>query len=156
MTKNKVKFKRRYQNGTARRDRTKNSPVLGQIYGGKMNDFFDYKTTELEKLKFSMNLRVSREALDKADSFILHRVSGYVWSQDAGKKVEFRYPADWREAFKERWFSNWLLKKFPVRYTYKSFQVKATYPGLNVQSHEPVLRLLETTDDWGINDAKIS
>jgi hypothetical protein len=27
----------------------------------------------------------------------------------------YRYPSDWWQAFKERWFPKWLLKQFPVK-----------------------------------------
>jgi len=31
-------------------------------------------------------------------------------------EVAFSWPADWWQAFKERWFPRWLLKKYPVAY----------------------------------------
>jgi len=31
------------------------------------------------------------------------------------KKI--RYPADWWQAFKERWFNDWLKDRYPVKYT---------------------------------------
>lgn len=37
----------------------------------------------------------------------------------AGEKVEtHKYPADWIEAFKEKWASKAYLKRYPVKYTY--------------------------------------
>ena len=110
------------------------------------SDYVPYRTVTLEKLTFGMNLKVAREAdSDYTDHYIAYQVRGYVWSQDAGKKVTFKYPADWWEAFKEKWFKGWLLRRFPVNYTHKEFQVKATYPDLLVQKNEPVLRLMEAT-----------
>lgn len=41
----------------------------------------------------------------------------------AGSRI-IRHPDNWWEAFKERWFPKWLLKKFPVCYkTYDSLVV---------------------------------
>lgn len=31
-------------------------------------------------------------------------------------KVYRQWPADWWQAFKERWFPNWVLRRWPVRY----------------------------------------
>ena len=109
------------------------------------SNYIPYKSVTLEKLIFGMEIKLAREAVSDFDNIIGYRISGYVWSQDAGRKVSFKYPADWREAFKERWFKGWLLKRYPVRYTHKEFIVKATYPDLRVQHHEPVLRLITTT-----------
>ena len=110
------------------------------------SDYVPYKSVTLEKLKFGLELRVSQNVdTDYLTEMIRIRAEGYVWSQDAGKVVKFKYPADWWQAFKERWFSKWLLSRYPVVYTHKEFRVKATYPDLTVQSHEPVMRLIETT-----------
>jgi len=99
------------------------------------------KSVELEKLQLFLHLKVDKEIPDRQlSSMISYKVTGYVWSQDAGRKVEFKYPSDWWEAFKERW-----LKWMKVKYTVKTFQVKATYPDLNIDHHEPVMRLMQTT-----------
>jgi hypothetical protein len=113
-------------------------------------EFVPYKSVTLDKLVFGLELKIAREVVSEKDHYIGYRVRGYVWSQDAGKKVEFKYPADWWQAFKERWFPEWLLKRYPVAYTHREFQVKATYPDLVVQNHEPVMRLMELqyTDPW--------
>lgn len=31
--------------------------------------------------------------------------------------TEVKYPADWVQAFKQRWFPGWLLQRYPVRMT---------------------------------------
>lgn len=43
------------------------------------------------------------------------------------KKFEFKYPMDWAEAFKERWFPKWLRKKYPVRYTVLMVDAQAVW-----------------------------
>jgi hypothetical protein len=108
-------------------------------------DYVTYKTTTLEKLQIGLELKIAREMVHEKDHYIGYRIRGYVWSQDAGRVVTFKYPADWWQAFKERWFSKWLLERYPVNYTHKEFRVKATYPDLVVQSHSPVMRLMEAT-----------
>lgn len=37
--------------------------------------------------------------------------------EDERVSVHERWPADWFQAFKERWFPRWLLARFPVRYS---------------------------------------
>lgn len=108
-------------------------------------DYYPIKTVTLEKLIFGMEIKISKEMTGQSDDYVGYRIRGYVWSQDAGKKVSFKYPADWWQAFKERFFKGWLLRRYPVVYTHKEFQVKATYPDLVIQSHEPVMRLIEST-----------
>lgn len=112
-------------------------------------EFIPYKSVTLERLTFGINLTVHREALGMFDDYVAAQVRGYVWSQDAGKKEVVRYPADWWQAFKARWFPAWLLARYPVIHKVYEFQVKATYPDLQIQHHAPVLRLMraEFTDD---------
>lgn len=48
-----------------------------------------------------------------------------------GKKLEdfaVSYPADWFEAFKERWFPARLKKHYPVQYTTKTVNFHAVFP----------------------------
>ena len=56
----------------------------------------------------------------------------------AGKKVdskEVRYPKDWWQAFKARWFHKRLLKKFPVQETVVLMEASAYYPGIVIPKH---------------------
>jgi len=40
-----------------------------------------------------------------------------------------KYPKDWWQAFKERWFPKWLLKRYPVQY--HEAHVRAFYPKIS-------------------------
>lgn len=107
-----------------------------------------YKTVTLEKLKFGARYTLYREMPESLiERHIVAEISGYVYAQDAGKKVEFKYPSNWKEALKERWFPKWILSKYPIVYTVKTFEVKATYPDLNIKMQEPVLRLVSSSID---------
>ena len=55
------------------------------------------------------------------------------------KHEEITYPADWVQAFKERWFPKWLLKKFPVKYTTIVFDVKELYDKIALPSKDPFI-----------------
>ncbi len=39
-----------------------------------------------------------------------------------------RYPANWKEAVKERFAPLWFLKRWPVQYAEKAFDVRVVYP----------------------------
>jgi hypothetical protein len=40
------------------------------------------------------------------------------WDLACRDLMELKWPSDWKQAFKERWFPGWLLKRYPVRYSH--------------------------------------
>jgi len=38
------------------------------------------------------------------------------WEVARRRLAEYRWPATWRDAFKERWFPAWAKRRWPVRY----------------------------------------
>jgi len=67
------------------------------------------------------------------------RLDRIIWSEDLRKDeftLDVKYPADWVQAFKLRFFPEWLIKKFPVQYATasKTYTVedKALFPNLVV------------------------
>jgi hypothetical protein len=72
-----------------------------------------------------------RNLIDRAGKDMVMRLTAKI----AGQQLpDIKYPADWKQAFKERWFPQWLLKKYPVKY--KQFEVKALYPYLSIPPHQ--------------------
>lgn len=61
-----------------------------------------------------------------------------------GVSHEFSYPKDWWQAFKDRWFPKWALKRWPVEKTRKVWNVdiKCAYPyfrpALSGEPYRPV------------------
>ena len=49
---------------------------------------------------------------------------------------EISYPANWKEAFKERWYPECAKNRCPVRYTTKTFDVRELVPSLDIPGHE--------------------
>ena len=48
---------------------------------------------------------------------LVMRLTGSVLADQFQKiDIEEKWPSDWRQAFKERWFPKFLLKRFPVQY----------------------------------------
>ena len=54
-------------------------------------------------------------------------IRGYVWSEPVQYK-EIKYPADWWQAFKARWFPDWAKMRWPVEYMVHVIDIKAVYP----------------------------
>lgn len=38
------------------------------------------------------------------------------WEAAKRRLVEYRWPATWRDAFKERWFPEWAKRRWPIRW----------------------------------------
>jgi hypothetical protein len=97
----------------------------------------DQKTIFLEKLKYSLYQKFSRESIESAyvdeevfaaiSDIIIVSVGGFIWGNEIGKET-IEYPSDWWQAFKKRWFPEWALKKWPVSYVVHQIKYYETYP----------------------------
>lgn len=52
---------------------------------------------------------------------------------------EIKFPANWKEAVKERFAPAWVLKRWPVRYAV--YKIDELYPKMLAPRHERVLRV---------------
>ena len=100
---------------------------------------------ELENMMFAVMACITKEmAEDFAQSADAEYSMMDDWARDAitlrikqrifGKQVlheVISYPANWKEAFKERWYPAWAKDKWPVMYTTKTFDVRELVPSLN-------------------------
>jgi len=121
-----------------------------------MDDYPDIQTATLEKLKMAVIQAISphllgdRVDIDTMSQFmadeIVLRVTGHIWAEQLVSD-EFQWPADWWEAFKERWFPAWAKRRWPVRYERHRLDVKAVYPNLrpSVPDEPYVIHILH---DW--------
>ena len=64
---------------------------------------------------------------DKMRERIILSIKAYVLA-DNFKHYEHKYPKDWWQSFKDRWFPKWILRKWPVVYTKIVIDVRALYP----------------------------
>lgn len=69
--------------------------------------------------------------------------------------VEFKWPATWWEAFKERWFPKAWLKWYPVKYEHRSVDVWQFYTGFEIPEYQNFMELhvatlphCYSTHDW--------
>ena len=50
-----------------------------------------------------------------------------VWGREA-QRQECKWPWDWWQAFKERWFPDWAKKRWPVKYHHVTIVARELYP----------------------------
>jgi hypothetical protein len=123
-------------------------------------DRADVTRVELEAMKIGMEQVVSSELLDarvgyQRDLFgnIRFALRGFVWAEkDSVQRQEIKYPRDWWQAFKERWFPKRLLEKYPVDYHVVTLDVRAIYPTFKqaLPNYEHRL-IIQRHDDFSSN-----
>ncbi len=74
-----------------------------------------------------VNLEIDAVAEAAMDALTM-QIYGFVYGQDMDKKEKISHPQDWWEAFKERWFPKWALRRWPVRETHHTITFRETYP----------------------------
>ena len=66
--------------------------------------------------------------------------------------IECRWPADWRQAFKERWFPAWAKRRWPVRWERRHLEAQALYPLVSMPRAAHTIRILVdgklSSGDW--------
>ena len=74
---------------------------------------------------FDAKCSVERAMVDRFRFWL----SGFIWGKQHEDKV-IKYPMDWWEAFKEKWFSVWMVKQWPIKYTTYIISATELYPNL--------------------------
>lgn len=92
------------------------------------------------------SVEIWRDALENQIRIAIH---GYVWAESEHVRYqEIKYPRDWWQAFKERWFPKWLLTKYPVDYYVTMISVDAIYPEFKQKLPDFKSRLVINREDW--------
>jgi len=128
-----------------------------------MNATVNDREIQLEKFRYALFQEFSEKVFDEiankpelemsvharfyCDIFAL-RVRGFVWAESL-ETIESSYPADWWEAFKERWFPAWLLKHYPVKHIEHILEAKALYPKMSVPEEPHNFYLHKTVCERG-------
>jgi hypothetical protein len=100
------------------------------------------KSFTLEKMQFHIRSNLSyeilkqsklnlRKHLDLLSNSMLLDLTTYILQENI-KTIECRYPADWKEAFKDRWFPDWLKKKYPVKWVHEKLDKIVLYNQLSL------------------------
>jgi len=87
------------------------------------------------------NLKVE-ESADYISDYLTHTLWWKVYGREL-EKMEVKYPTDWKQAFKERWFPSFILKKFPVQYTVRTISAMELYPQMSIKDQSNCIVLKE-------------
>jgi hypothetical protein len=121
----------------------------------------------LDKLKIGCRVVISKYLLDASSDVSYNylidaleaNIRGYIWGESQ-KGYSFKYPTNWWQALKERWFPMWMKKKFPVLYTTQSITVDVIYPDLKISlpehQHQVVINHYESlsADKWEMSETE--
>ena len=120
-----------------------------------------YATALLEKLRFEITRHYGQEFLDDCELDIDHlaqlecdeiifKLRGFVWGEHIDE-IGIKHPADWIEAFKERWFPRWILRRYPVQYTRYVSNDMAVYPNFrpSLRGQERLIRTMPFAKEEG-------
>ena len=134
---------------------------------GRFNE--DWRQIELEKLKCVVLKSIPDALHDKmvadgvrcdisdqyqfvADEMLIRLVAEVTAQRITLPAI--RYPTDWKEAVKKRFFPKWALKRWPVRYTVEEFDVKVIYPmiALPKERHNIIADIVTPLYERGVPD----
>ena len=119
------------------------------------------KTVELEALQIGLQQSITGEFLNAGVEFVQDvltdrikiAIRGFVWAEkESVRQQDIKYPRDWWQAFKERWFPAWLLRKYPVDYHHITIDVRAIYPDFKQAMPEYTSRLMIQRSDGFSSD----
>jgi hypothetical protein len=88
----------------------------------------------------NLNSRLSifmDEAILEFDCFLYGRETKEI-------EIDIKYPRDWLEALKERWFPKYILERWPVCYTrvHKKLVEQELYPELHNKQHQADIKYI--------------
>jgi len=88
------------------------------------------------RLKLKHALALSEEAqINLAAEFFAGGLTARLTAVLAGEHVrvlEAQYPADWKQAVKERFLPRWLRKWWPIRYVRVGWDIRVVYPEISL------------------------
>ena len=99
-----------------------------------------YLTRELvEEIVNPPEVKIS-EHVDPYGELIGVQVRYAILGQEM-ERVECRWPADWWQAFKARWFPEWAKARWPVREEVRQLVARELYPKVKLPDREPHIAL---------------
>lgn len=89
---------------------------------------FNFREIELERLQIACaaimpnsGIRIESDPNELLGRKMIYAIQSF-WGQRVVDRHE-RWPASWWDAVKERWYPEWLLRRFPVRWNHFDFVV---------------------------------
>lgn len=110
----------------------------------------------LEQITYAVRRSIDRKMVEDTDldipSYHLHRwvelaSERYVLEMrmillgKTNQEARVKYPADWKQAIKERFAPAWALNRWPVKYTEVVITAKELYPSIPVDLHRSVFQV---------------
>ncbi len=119
----------------------------------------------LQRIEFGITHRLTKEVAEELALDIIY--GGAVYDElfhqvvirikgsllvDQVERVNVKYPSDWWQAVKDRWFPKWLLKHYPIQYITQSLSARILYPHMlpNTQS---VLKIEVGAYDYSLSES---
>ncbi len=121
-------------------------PTIKQVELERMQFvFMQYIREEMAEI-FAIPAKVSMEQPGHyfADGIVL-RIRQDVLGREL-ERIECRYPADWWQAFKARWFPAWALRRWPVKETVRELVARELYPKIAMPDKGAVLNLWQAPE----------
>ena len=124
--------------------------------------FSGYEKLACELVEYQARVHLSGEAMllrnlevrshfDRMTQSLVLELRSMAASRERVETEEMKLPDGWWEAFKERWFPGWALKRWPVKW--KRFVVTTRVyhccPHLDVRANGPHLEFLRQVDRVG-------
>ncbi len=111
------------------------------------------ETQELENMMVGAMAKISMDLVEEfaqpanvnytlMDDWFENALTVSVRQRVFGKQIlyeEITYPANWKEAIKDRWLPEWAKERWPVLYTTRTFDVREVVPSLNIPGHKPFI-----------------
>ena len=104
-----------------------------------------YETIELErylfgaalqlKEDFDINAELSVQQTGLLDQWLVVTMKASIFGEQVLYE-EVRYPKDWWQAFKDRWFPLWAKKRWPPKFTLRTFDARFVYPSIKSDEHQ--------------------
>jgi hypothetical protein len=121
----------------------------------RVNDPMVYNEVHLEQMKLVLASYITAELAEQfaieptveinsmlkwhGDEIVL-RVVQKIYGREM-ERIEVRYPADWWQALKERWFPPWAKRWWPVQETVIDLVARELYPRVALPDHGPTIAL---------------
>jgi hypothetical protein len=77
---------------------------------------------------------------------IVMRLVQMVWGREA-ERQEHQWPANWWEAFKDRWFPKWAKGRWPIRYSKCVLTARELYSKVAMPEREHTIVILKSVYD---------
>lgn len=96
-----------------------------------------FKYLRLRKIEYAWTLYRPRDVAIRNElhdrDYLMTTVSQAIWGME-NKPVYIEYPETWWDAFKNRWFPEWLLRYYPTNWIEWYIDSKTLYPLLEIES----------------------